>query len=94
LLARVGIATVAELRRIGSVGAYVRAKSTDPKASLNLLWGLEATLTGESWRQIAKTHRASLLLALEEYQRNTDGSRRTAGLAVTRGCRGTSSRRR
>ena len=38
--------------------------------SLNFLWGLEGLLTGEQWRSIAKNHRASLLLALEEAEKN------------------------
>lgn len=69
LLARLGIVTVAQLRELGSVACYVRAKQADPKVSLNLLWGLESVLTGEHWRVVARVRRASLLLALEERQR-------------------------
>ena len=57
--------------------AYVmvkRAAGNNPnlnfKPSLNFLWGLEGVLTGEHWRNIAKNHRTSLLLALEEEERN------------------------
>jgi DNA transformation protein len=38
--------------------------------SLNLLWGLESALTGEHWQDVAKKHRTSLLLALEEREKN------------------------
>ena len=65
MLARAGITTLAQLRKLGSVEAFVRARKANPTASLNLLWGLESALTGEPWRDVARNHRASLLLALE-----------------------------
>ncbi len=64
MLARAGITTVDELRRIGSVAAYCLAKRANAKVSLNLLWG------GEPWQQIARLHRTSLLLAVDEYEKN------------------------
>lgn len=68
MLARAGITTVEQLREIGSVAAYVQTKKANPKVSLNLLWGLESALTGERWQEIARVHRTSLLLALEQHQ--------------------------
>lgn len=65
MLARAGIPDVATLRRLGAVPAYVRVKRTDPRASLNLLWALEGALSGLPWQEVARHHRASLLLALE-----------------------------
>ena len=70
ILARAGITTAAQLREVGSVAAYVRAKKANPGVSLNLLWGLESALTGEHWREVARIHRTSLLLALEAHQKN------------------------
>lgn len=70
MLAQAGITTVAELRVVGSVAAYCLAKRANEKVSLNLLWGLESALTGEPWQQIARVHRTSLLLAVDEYQKN------------------------
>jgi len=70
MLAAAGINNVAQLQALGSVKAYHRVKKQNPRASLNLLWALESALTGEPWQQIAKQHRASLLLALEQYERN------------------------
>ena len=70
ILARAGITTVAKLREVGSVAAYARAKKATPAVSLNLLWGLESALTGEHWQEVARVHRTSLLLALEQHQRN------------------------
>lgn len=70
MLARVGISTVEQLRQIGSMAAYCLAKRANAKVSLNLLWGLESALTGQPWQQIARVHRTSLLLAVEEYEKN------------------------
>jgi DNA transformation protein and related proteins len=68
MLASVGITTPAQLRKVGAVEAYAKAKQANPSASLNLLWALEGALTGLSWREVAKEHRASLLLALEAHE--------------------------
>lgn len=65
-LAAAGITTVAQLRRLGSVAAYHQARQTGANVSLNLLWALEAALTGLSWQVVAREHRTSLLLALEQ----------------------------
>jgi DNA transformation protein len=70
MLARAGILTVSQLRELGSVETYVRAKRANSGVSLNLLWALESALTGEPWQQVAKRHRASLLLAVEEREKN------------------------
>ena len=71
MLAAAGITTVAQLRKIGSVAAYAKTKGVMPGASLNLLWGLESALSGEPWQDVARNHRTSLLLALEEYQKGS-----------------------
>ena len=68
MLARAGIATVDQLRALGAVAAFARVKRVDPRASLNLLWGLESALTGVPWQVVAREHRGSLLLALDEQQ--------------------------
>lgn len=65
MLARAGITSVAQLRELGAVEAFVRAKKANPRVSLNLLWGLESALSGERWQEVARVHRTSLLLALE-----------------------------
>lgn len=70
MLARAGIASVGQLREIGSVSAYVLAKRANGgKVSLNLLWALESALTGEPWQEVARRHRTSLLLAVEEREK-------------------------
>jgi DNA transformation protein len=70
MLARAGITTIEQLRKLGSIEAYVRTKRVNAAASLNLLWGLESLITGEHWRDVAKNHRTSLLLALEDREKN------------------------
>jgi DNA transformation protein len=70
MLARAGITTIEQLRKVGSVSAYVMAKRANGNVSLNLLWGLESALSGEPWQQVARLHRTSLLLALEDREKN------------------------
>jgi DNA transformation protein len=70
MLARAGITTAEQLRELGSVEAYVRTKRVNTGVSLNMLWGLESVMTGEHWRDVAKNHRTSLLLALEDREKN------------------------
>ena len=65
-LAAAGITTVAQLRSLGAVAAYVKAKQAGADVSLNLLWALEGALTGLPWQVVAREHRTSLLLALEQ----------------------------
>lgn len=72
MLARAGITTLAQLLEVGSVAAYARAKQAGTNVSLNLLWALEGAATGTPWQTVAREHRTSLLLALEEYQRLSD----------------------
>lgn len=69
MLADAGITTPAQLRETGSIAAYVKTKRIHHNASLNLLWALESALCGETWQQVARLHRTSLLLALEEYEK-------------------------
>lgn len=70
MLAAAGITSLAQLRKLGAVQAYVRVKHAGCNASLNLLWGLESALTGEHWRVVATVHRTRLLLALDDAQRS------------------------
>lgn len=68
MLARAGITTLAQLRALGAVAAYVAVKRHTPNASLNLLWALEGALTQMRWQDVARQHKTSLLLALEQYE--------------------------
>ena len=68
MLARAGITTVEQLRGLGSVAAYAKVRRSCC-ASLNLLWAMEGALTGLPWQEVAREHRTSLILALEQYER-------------------------
>jgi len=75
MLAKAGIHTVDDLKRLGAVMAYARTKAVCPKASLNLLWALEGALTGRGWKQVVEAYRASLLMALEDVQHHLVGGK-------------------
>lgn len=74
VMARIGITSVEQLRKLGSVAAYVKAKRSGAKVSLNLLWALEGALTGLGWQEVARAHRTSLLLAMEEHEQRANSS--------------------
>jgi DNA transformation protein and related proteins len=69
ILAAVGIASIEQLRSLGSIAAYSQAKQSGANVSLNLLWALEAALTGLDWQDVAHNHRTALLLALDDYEK-------------------------
>ena len=66
MLEHAGIVSVAQLRQLGAVAAYAQVQRSGQTASLNLLWALEGALTGMPWQQVAREHRTSLLLALDD----------------------------
>lgn len=60
-LREIGVETLDDLRRVGVVDAYCRAKANHPhEVSLNLLWGLEAALTGVRWNELPPERKAEL----------------------------------
>lgn len=66
MLARAGIATAEDLRKAGSIQAFVEVKRTGGAASLNLLWALEGALTDRHWKEVARIERTRLLIALDQ----------------------------
>lgn len=68
MLAGAGVASVEELRRLGSVAAFARVRRSGANPSLNLLWALEGALAGLPWQVVAREHRTSLLLALDAHE--------------------------
>lgn len=66
MLAEAGITSIDQLRQLGAVAAYARVRGRCDQASLNLLWAFEGALTGLPWQVVAREHRTSLLLALEQ----------------------------
>jgi DNA transformation protein len=67
MLAQAGIHTLAQLRELGAVRAYVQVKRAG-NASLNLLWAIEGALSGRHWQEVAKHDRLRLLLELEDVE--------------------------
>jgi DNA transformation protein len=59
-----------QLKRLGSVRVFSLAKQTEPRVTLNLLWALEGAILGQPWQSVAREHRASLILALEDHERH------------------------
>jgi DNA transformation protein and related proteins len=66
MLAAAGIISAGELQRLGAVAAFVKVRQAGARPSLNLLWALQGAIEGVPWQHVAKHHRASLLLALEQ----------------------------
>lgn len=70
MLAEAGIGNIGELREIGAVRAWIRARSLRPRAaSLNLLWALAAGLEDRDWRDLGKLEKASLLAEVRRLRR-------------------------
>lgn len=69
MLAHAGIASIEQLRALGSVAAFALVRRSGARPSLNLLWALEGALTGLSWQEVAREHRTSLLFALEDHEK-------------------------
>ena len=72
MLAQAGIHTLAQLRELGAVRAYVQVKRAG-NASLNLLWAIEGALSGRHWQEVAKHDRLRLLLELEDVENEHKG---------------------
>lgn len=72
MLLACGIGSVAQLRNLGAVAAYAKVKAKHKTASLNLLWALEGALIGLPWQEVARLHRTSLLLSLEQRLQDDD----------------------
>jgi TfoX/Sxy family transcriptional regulator of competence genes len=65
MLSNAGVKTMAKLRALGAVTAYVKVKRKNASASLNLLWALEGALTDTSWQTVTSESRERLLLELD-----------------------------
>lgn len=66
----VGIHTVEDLRRVGSVSAYAVVRRHERRASLNLLWALEAALRDIDWRELNPGDKEVLKTKLAELEAN------------------------
>ncbi|MCA8983487.1 MAG: TfoX/Sxy family protein [Planctomycetaceae bacterium] len=70
MLVSAGIRSEQQLRDMGAVPAYIAVMAAGCKPSLNLLWAIEGALTDRDWKEISRDERTSLLLRLEDYQRD------------------------
>jgi len=60
-LAELGIYTIDDLRRVGSITTYKMLKERYPrKVSLNLLGGLEAAIRDMDWREFTESDKQEL----------------------------------
>lgn len=65
MLKKAGIASVSDLKLVGSVGAYKAIQLSHPDTvNLELLWALEGALNGTHWSVISQERRAELMQAL------------------------------
>jgi DNA transformation protein and related proteins len=60
LLRSVGVRTRGDLRRVGVVQTFLRARGVSNGVSLNLLWALEGALTDLHWTFISPARRSQL----------------------------------
>ncbi|MEX2112496.1 MAG: TfoX/Sxy family DNA transformation protein [Pirellulales bacterium] len=65
-LRAVGIATIADLVRVGPVLAYRLVKQQQPKATLNLLWAMAAGLEGRNLVELSEAEKQPLRKQLAE----------------------------
>ena len=75
ILRAAGIATRADLERLGPVRAYTAAKRIEPRVTLNLLWGIAGAITDTHWSKLPSEYRSSLLL---DYDGHLDAARSLA----------------
>ena len=71
-LRSVHISTIADLKRLGPVLAFLVVKRRHAQVSLNLLWALAAGLTDRDWRDLTEAQRTRLKRELEAGIKTTD----------------------
>jgi DNA transformation protein len=64
----IGIHTIKDLRRVGSVSAYAMVRRNERRASLNLLWALEAAIRDIDWRELNSCDKEVLRTKLAELE--------------------------
>ena len=69
MLVAASIEDVEGLKEMGAARAYLAVKNSGQSASLNLLWALEGALQDVHWQEVAQSQRLSLLVLLEELER-------------------------
>jgi len=69
ILAEVGVKTLAQLKRKGAVATYVAAKRHYNLVSLNLLYAIISAIEDCDWREVKRTRKLELVLAVEDYEK-------------------------
>ena len=64
-----GITTIGKLKQLGPVPAFIMVRQRQPKASLNLLWGLASALQGIDWRELTEETKSQLRRQLNDLDR-------------------------
>lgn len=59
-LRAVGIVSIDDLRAVGPIDAYCLVKQNFPRASLNLLWAMDAGLKNKHWRSLTSDRKDHL----------------------------------
>jgi DNA transformation protein and related proteins len=65
MLGRVGVHDLAALRARDPVALYLAVRAREPRASLNLLYGIVAAREGVDWRRVARERRTALLAEID-----------------------------
>jgi len=68
-LEAIGVRTLADLRRVGAVPAYVALKRIRGRVSLNMLYALAGAVDGVHWLDVKRERRLELLLQVEDCER-------------------------
>ena len=69
-LASIGVRTIGDVRRMGSVEIYRLLKEKGYPVSLNLVYGLEGELLGTAWNRIPADLKAELREAVRQIDRS------------------------
>ena len=59
-LQEIGVLTIEDLRRIGSVPIYIELRKLHTKISLNLLWALEGAILDIDCRELSQERKKEL----------------------------------
>lgn len=65
MLAKVGVCSTTDLKRLGSVQTFYLVKHSGQSPSLNLLYALEGAIQNRHWLDIKRTEKAKLLIELD-----------------------------
>ncbi len=68
MLTAAGINTADDLRRLGSVSAFLAVREAGQRPTMNLLWALEGALREEHWAKLSEKVRAKLQKEIDRHK--------------------------